>query len=309
MNVLIVGLGSIAKKHIEALLFLEPDAKLYALRSICPSSSFDGVHNIYSLDELAGIRLDFILISNPTSEHKKAIETFSRWNCPLFIEKPLYHLLDIGPLVHKIENSGLLTYVACNLRFLDCLSFVRKELALRRKRINEINVYCGSYLPEWRKGCDFRTVYSSIPSLGGGVHLDLIHELDYLYWFFGMPQNVRSILKCQSGLEIQSYDYANYCMEYEGFCASVILNYYRRDTKRTLEIVFDDETWNIDLIRNQVSVGGEILFVSAQTIRDTYLAQMNYFLRLLRDGEAQSSNTIADAFNVLKICLKNDVER
>lgn len=309
MKVLIVGLGSIARKHIEALLYLRPDAELYALRSVCPSPSFDRVHNIYSLDELAGIRPDFILISNPTSEHKKAIDTFSQWNCPLFIEKPLYHLLDIKPLVHKIEKSGLLTYIACNLRFLDCLSFVRKELVLCRKRINEINVYCGSYLPEWRKGCDFRTVYSSIPSLGGGVHLDLIHELDYLYWFFGMPRNVRSVLKCQSGLKIQSYDYANYCMEYEDYCASVILNYYRRDTKRTLEIVFDDETWNIDLIKNQVSAGGEVLFVSAQTIRDTYLAQMSYFLGLLRDGKTQSFNTIVDAFNVLKICLKNDVER
>lgn len=309
MTILIVGLGSIARKHIMALRILEPEATIYALRSTHSSLPQEGVRDIYSLEELADVQLDFVIVSNPTSEHKKTIEQLANMHCALFIEKPLYHLLDIERLVCDLEKSGRLTYVACNLRFLDCMEFVKKELSDKQKRVNEVNAYCGSFLPDWRQGVDFRAVYSAIPSMGGGVHLDLIHELDYLYWFFGVPHTVHSVFSNRSSLSIDSYDYANFCLEYDDFSASVILNYFRRDSKRTLEFVLDDETWTVDLLTNKVTCVDRLLFSSEQTIQATYLKQMDYFLHLVRSDKRKSCNTIADAFNVLKICLNNDTER
>ena len=137
---------------------------------------------------------------------------------------------------------------------------------------------------------------------GGGVHLDLIHELDYLYWLFGMPKKVSSMFKNQSSLHISSFDYTNYILEYPLFCANVVLNYYRRDTKRTFELVFEDETWNVDLLSNSVKCNNKVIFESEQKIIDTYQAQMRYFTDLLINN-TPSFNTIDDAFNVLKIAL------
>jgi predicted dehydrogenase len=189
MNVLIVGLGSIAQKHIAALSAAAQSFTVYALRASNPSGKVEGISNIYSLEELNNIPVDFAIISNPTSEHVNTILSLLSLKCPLFIEKPLYHQLDIEDVLNKVKHSNILTYVACNLRFLDCLKYVKDKISKTEKRINEVNVYCGSYLPEWRN-CDYRTNYSAISKLGGGVHLDLIHELDYLYWIFGMPQKV-----------------------------------------------------------------------------------------------------------------------
>ncbi|WP_293651216.1 Gfo/Idh/MocA family oxidoreductase [uncultured Parabacteroides sp.] len=309
MTVLIVGLGSIAKKHLSALRKLRPDMLVYALRSSSSSLSFDGVKDIYSWEELADLNLDFVIISNPTSEHKWAIERLLDLQMPLFIEKPLYHSLAIEDLVHKVERSGQLTYVACNLRFLDCLKFVKEVLSEKKKCLNEVNVYCGSFLPDWRAGVDYRKIYSAISSMGGGVHLDLIHELDYLYWFFNMPRNIHSIFSSRSTLCIDAYDYANYCLEYDSFCANVVLNYYRKDTKRTLELVFEDETWSVDLLTNKIICGNKVVFSSDQVIGDTYLAQMDYVLQLIEERKTVSQNTICDAFNVLKICLIDDTKR
>lgn len=309
MTILIVGLGSIAKKHILAIQLLEPDAVIYALRSTLSALPIEGIKNIYSLAELAGIKLDFAILSNPTAQHKASIEQLLDCHCPLFIEKPLFHSLDIELLVAKVVEAGVLTYVACNLRFLNCLEFIQKELSDTSKRINEVNAYCGSYLPDWRSNVDFRSVYSAIPSLGGGVHLDLIHELDYLYWLFGMPKKVHTVLRHTSDLQIESYDYANYSLEYTDFCASVILNYYRKDTKRVFELLFEDGTWLVDLIANKVVSNSKVLFASNETIQDTYLKQMGYFLQLVKNKESKSCNTIVDAFNVLKICLENDAEK
>jgi predicted dehydrogenase len=169
--------------------------------------------------------------------------------------------------------------------------------------LNEVNVYCGSYLPEWRPELDFRKTYSAISDNGGGVHLDLIHELDYLFWFFGNPNYVTRNFRSQSSLAISSFDYANFLLDFDGFCANVVLNYYRRDTKRSLELIFDDETWYVDLIKNQILCNGCSIFKSEQNISDTYVLQMKYFIDRIINNE-NTFNNVNDAFEVLKICLK-----
>lgn len=300
MRVLIIGLGSIAGKHIAALRHIDHTVEIYALRSSRNSMAHDGIQNLYAYDEIKGFAFDFIIISNPTSEHERTIREILEFNIPLFIEKPLSHAKVDATLVNRIKSQSLLTYVACNMRFLDCLMYVKEHVG---GRINEINVYCGSYLPEWRPNVNFRENYSAIPELGGGVHLDLIHELDYLYWMFGEPLDVARLLSNRSSLKIASVDYANYTLKYEGFSASVILNYFRRDAKRSFEIVFEDKTWQVDLLANVVYCNGDIIYSSDQTDLDTYIKQMSYFMTLVKNKEIVSFNTIEDANNVLNICL------
>ncbi len=302
MNVLILGLGSIGKKHVFALRQLDVPMNIYALRSSKSSQPFDGVTDIYSLDEIGPLNISFAIIATPTSEHKVSILSLIEYNIPLFIEKPLYHKLELDELIVKIKEKNILTYVACNLRFLDSLVYLKKEIINKCGRINEVNVYCGSYLPEWRDG-DFRNHYSANVRLGGGVHIDLIHELDYVYWFFGAPKRKQSYFSNNSSLGIEAVDYANYCLDYETFCASIILNYYRRDKKRTLELVCEDGTYDVNLLENKVFNNGKIIYGSDQSINDTYIAQMQYFLSLIRNNEYTSFNDIDDAYNVLKICL------
>lgn len=302
MNVLIVGLGSIARKHIKALRELKVQFTLYALRSSNKAEEEEGVINVYSLEEVESINFSFAMISNPTSEHKNTILVLSELNCPLFIEKPLSYSLEMDEVLLKIKNKNILTYVACNLRFLDCLIFVKDYITNNTLIVNEVNVYCGSYLPEWRNS-DYKKSYSAIPELGGGAHIDLIHELDYLYWIFGSPEEIHSLFRNVSSLRIQACDYANYSLLYEHFCANVVLNYYRRDYKRTFEIVFENETWIVDLSNNSIKKNEEYIFSSNQGILDTYTSQMSYFMELLSDNNI-SMNDINEAYNVLKICIQ-----
>lgn len=305
MKALVIGLGSIARKHIAALRMLDPDVEIVALRSNPHASEEEGVKNVYTLAEAVGEKPDFVIVSTPTACHGDTIETALAIGIPLFIEKPLIHTLpEAERIACRIEKSGKLNYVACNLRFLECLRFLKERLADRDIRINEVNSYCGSWLPGWRPGVDFRAVYSARPELGGGVHIDLIHEIDTLYWLFGMPDAVVRTFRNSSSLGIDAVDYANYCMSYPGFCASVVLNYYRRDYRRTLEIVCEDSTLMVDLARNMVLENGNVIFESSRTIADTYISQMEYFLQLIKSGSTASFNTVADAVATLRMALR-----
>lgn len=84
MNVLIVGLGSIARKHIAALRSLDPEVQIYALRSTRFSNSVDGVTDLFSMKEVEEYSFDFAIISNPTSEHQKTIQQMGVLNIPAF---------------------------------------------------------------------------------------------------------------------------------------------------------------------------------------------------------------------------------
>lgn len=304
MKVLIIGLGSIAQKHIPALRQAGVE-EIFALRSSPDSAEFEGVRNIYSIKEIEKYNFDFFIVSNVTSKHFDTLEKLEKFEKPLFIEKPLFAKTGAQEeaLVTKIAQRNFPTYVACNLRFLDSLRKI-KELS-KGFRINEINVYCGSYLPEWRPNQDFRTNYSARKELGGGVHVDLIHELDYLFWIFGSPKNTTAIFSSKSSLEISAVDYANYLWEYPGFNANVILNYFRRDQKRILEVVTEEGTYWADLLKNKVFKDKSEIFSSDQKIADTFNVQMQYFVKEILNTNKNGFNSIEEAYKVLKLCLKN----
>lgn len=304
MKILIIGLGSIGKKHVVTLKSILKKVDIIALRSSKNAKKIPGITNVYSYKEIENILIDFAIVSNPTYNHLETINNLIKFKVPLFIEKPLNSSLDIEDLIDVINSKKIYTYVACNLRFLDCIRFVKEKLSKDLiDQINEVNVYCGSYLPDWRPNIDFRQTYSTNLKLGGGVHLDLIHELDYIYWFFGVPKEVFRRFKNQSSLKISTYDYANYLLDYERFSANIVLNYYRKDSKRSLELVFENETWCVDLIKNQVLKNNQVIFSSQQNILETYQLQMQYFISNLKNN-VKSMNTVNNAFEVLKICIE-----
>lgn len=307
MKVLIVGLGSIAKKHIAALFSINKDVKVYALRSNSNKNNVDGVANIYDLSDIK-IAFDFAIISNPTHLHFKCIEDLTVLGIPLFIEKPALHsLVNSDFLLNTLERKNIITYVACNLRFHPCVLFLKNKMQKKKLKVNEVNVYCGSYLPDWRPNQDFRTVYSANANMGGGVHLDLFHELDYTTWLFGFPTKSNSLLRSSSTLNITAFDYANFILEYDTFTANIILNYYRKKPKREIEIVLENSIWTIDLINNNIKKGtGKFLFKSDDfQIKDTYNLQLLYFIDCLKRKQTPM-NSFKESLENLKICLQNE---
>jgi predicted dehydrogenase len=303
LKVLIIGLGSIAKKHIAALRSLNRDCEIYALRSSKSSQVIEGVRSCYTLEEVP-LGLSFILISNPTSLHLKTIKEVSHFGVPLFIEKPpIDSVYQIRELAELIKTLDMPTYTAFNLRFHPVVQWLKDNI--ESHNVIEVNAYCGSYLPDWRPNKDYRKIYSAQKNLGGGVHLDLTHEIDFLLWIFGDPMSTMSTRRKISNLEIDSVDSAKYWLEYENFTISLTLNYFRRDSKRNVEIVTNQTTLECDLILNKITdLGkGQVIFESREfSSLDTYIEQMKYFIDCV-ETRTESMNTLLESMRTMEVCL------
>jgi predicted dehydrogenase len=305
MEVLIIGLGSISAKHIIALRSLYENVKIYALRS-GSGNDVEGITNIYNLDDL-NIKPMFVIISNPTHLHLESIRSVIKLNVPIFIEKPPAHVLNgVNEIIEEIKKNNITTYVACNMRFHPCIKFLKNYFENNTCRINEVNIYCGSYLPDWRPGRDYKEIYSANKDMGGGVHLDLFHEMDYACWLFGFPASYNGFISNKSSLGIDAADYANYLLQYAGFNTSIVLNYYRKTPKRLMEILFDTETWVIDLLNNAIisETGSEVFQSPGFEIINTYVEQMEYFVDCVTNNKVPM-NSFQNAIETLQVSLKN----
>ncbi len=304
MKILIIGLGSIGKKHVDGILNHLPDSEIFAFRTSKSDDTYRNVKNIYSKSQIPQ-DIDFAIISNITASHSDSILEMLQFGCPLFIEKPVLASVDTAEQISKqLSNTGVKTYIACNMRFHPAIEFIKNDILNNGCRINEVNIYCGSYLPDWRPGKDFRTIYSANKSMGGGVHLDLIHELDYCCWLFGFPSTVQCLQTSKSSLNIDAIDSARYLFAYNEFNVAITLNYFRRDAKRQIEIVTSEDTLIIDLLSNEVTskLGGNLLFKSDIRIVDTYTRQIKYFVNQIKAGK-ELMNNFDFAINVLKLAI------
>lgn len=305
MKVLIIGLGSIALKHVKVLRELVPDISIYAYRSSKFSTNFENISNLFSLDKVDLYDFDFCIISSPSIFHFEHIQSILPLKIPIFIEKPLFVNKKQIKEFENLNISNIRSYVACNFRFHPIIQFLKNDLKIGLEKVLEVSSYCGSYLPDWRSNVDYRKIYSAREEMGGGVNIDLIHEPDYLVYLFGLPQNSLVFNKKVSSLEINSIDSSIIYFNYKTFQATIKLNYFRRDSKRTLEVVTENDTIFVDFNKGFVfsKLNNKKLFHDKNNLVElSYLNQMKYFLDCLKTNNYKL-NSIYEAMSVLKILV------
>lgn len=298
-KVLIIGLGSIAIKHIAALRALNPLVEITALRSDSLGPQIDTIKSVYTITEAEIAAYDFVIISNPSFLHAESIKKVGSHAKALFIEKPAFLSFKEGKDVVALIGDKL-NYVACNLRFLDALVQVKKLLVEGLISPSLVQFQAVSYLPDWRPTQDYRLSYSASLEKGGGVVFDLIHEPDYIYWLFG-ESNASYVKSGQySDLAIQSPDTAVITFEYETFLVTGVLSYASKVSKRFLQITAKEGFFEVDLLSNSIMKNGTLIFSSEQRINDTYLQQMKHFVSVI-NGELAAVNDVKQALVLTKM--------
>ena len=303
MNILFIGYGSIALRHRNIIENSYDNVKFYALRHSDTNNKNDDVVLIEK-KEIGSLNFTAIFLTCPSAFHCQYITELISYGVPIFVEKPVcINKLQLKTLNKISTKSKKLIYTGCNLRFHSLINFTKLFLNKNRSKIFEVSAYAGSYLPEWRPLKDYKKLYSSKKSLGGGVDLDLMHEPDLLYYLFGKPELSRIKKRKVSSLKIDSKDWAQIYFEYKNFSASITLNYFRKEPKREIEIVMENDIIVIDFIKGIVSNTKEILFnAKKDAMQLSYENQIDYFFKSIKKKKFEI-NCFEEALDVISLIL------
>jgi predicted dehydrogenase len=308
MRVCFFGLGSIGKRHLRNLRTLADETNIplgiYALRSgahteSSPSAELASIVEIGEA-ELLTDRYDIAFVTNPTHLHFSTLERVLPLADHIYIEKPLFESAerDFSVLPWK---PGHVYHVACPIRRHPAIEYLRNT----QKRPVSVRVLCSSYLPDWRQGKDYRTIYSAKNGQGGGVWRDLIHEWDYVRHLWGDPRSVASMRGKRSSLEIDSDDIAAYLADFGDFLLEMHLDYFGRTPRRSIEVFFDDDIVQVDLLSSTAAfLGSRDVIPFPKT--DLHAADLRCFIDAIRNGTA-SDNPPAFAWKTLQIAEGKDL--
>ena len=309
MRIGIIGYGSIGKRHVRNLTTLGI-RDILLLRTKRLGNEY-GLKELESFDELIKSNPDAFVISNPSSLHFKFLATLLNENKNVLVEKPLVALhKDLKKIRLLLTNYGGFGMAAFNMRFHPVVCKAMEWLNDNKLgQILSARFFVGQYLPDWRPGQDYRYSYSASQEMGGGVILDLIHELDLAVYLIGLPsENVSSRINRLSHLDINTEDLAEVLYNTEnGTIVSVHMDYLTYGYKRYFELIGSRGTITADLFKNKIQLQTKRGLMSKLKFKkfkrnDTYLKMMKSFTDGIR-GNISISVPLDDVLDVNEMAL------
>lgn len=329
MRVLVVGCGSIGKRHVGNLLERDDIEHIFVVTKIDPVSLNFNRHKkvtfikppALSTPDLSYIALmsfsksDFAIIANETSKHMDWAISLGKLGINLLIEKPLSHTLDrVAELRNIVDEMKIKVMVGYNLRFLEIMGAIKEYLAKGLLgKIYFAKIEVGQYLPSWRKDVDYRSTYSAEKSLGGGVSLDLSHEIDYMKYLFGFPLSWKTIKGKVSDLAITSDDIFEGVYRYNNYLCDVHMDYLQEHKKRECRIVGSKGSLICDFVKKGLELNSSVdggLCINNPDVFDvdkTYKIELGQFIRAIQRDESPAI-TVDDGIDVLKLIEGDHVQ-
>ncbi|WP_281966977.1 Gfo/Idh/MocA family protein [Roseovarius nanhaiticus] len=315
LKIAFAGTGSIGRRHLRNLLSTEPDAQPIFLRTGARADRLSSDCNAKVVADMAHVMdagADGIVISTPSAAHSESLFAAIAADLPVYIEKPVVtSRADLEETRRMIaEKPDFPSLIGCNLRFLPSLRTMRDLAQGEIGNVARASFEAGQWLPDWRPAQDHRKSYSASKEAGGGVILDLLHEIDAAEWICG-PLDVAAATTAQfPALEISSEAVANILLKRgePAMLVAVQMDYVARRSLRQYRIVGEEGTltWSLgerclrleDHNTQRIIDCGDQGFDMART----YERAMEEFVEAIRGGP-QTSNPLQTGLSSTELAL------
>jgi predicted dehydrogenase len=282
MKALVIGYGSIGKRHADILKGLGCEVAVVSRRGQ-PGECFKRIVDALAwADRTSG--LDYAVIASKTAEHADDLAHFSGLGIKTLVEKPLFSNS------WRIAPPNARAAVGYNLRFHPVIQALKKRID--GATIYQAHFHVGQWLPDWRPNRDYRDCDVS------GVLRDLSHELDLLLWLCGNVTTLYGLAGKLTGLDINHEDCASILCETERCAQALIsMNYIERQPRRQIVMVTDEGTLLCDLIQGTITDGDwteQYNVARDDTYRDMHVA-------MLKGKGAENLCSLADGLKVVNL--------
>ena len=309
-EILVIGAGSIGRRHAANLSLLGArvsvfDVNTALLGEFCKDPRFSAVHDLES--SLKNNRYAAAIVCTPNHLHIPAGQKVADASTDLFIEKPLSHTSDgVAQLIETVKARGLICMAGFNLRYEPGLQYIKK--ILKPDDVAFARIEFGSSLPSWRPGTDYRKSYSANRSMGGGIILDDVHEIDYACWLLGYPDKVLSTCGTFGRLEIDVEDTAEFILQYPDKVATIHCDYLRKKYTRRCSICLKNGDTIEWVFGERVTVHSDapdtvFAYAGSFNSNDMYIAEMKEFLACIEQRRTPDSD-LKNAAKILAVALE-----
>ncbi len=243
---IVLGAGSVGMRHRRVLQHLGSSVVTVSRR---PEA---GEHQTVSA-ALASDYPDYVVVATETERHLESLESLvdCGYSGQVLLEKPI---LDRPVPLPSLPFSSI--SVGYQLRFHPAVRELRS--VLDRRQVLSAQVRYGQYLPAWRPGRDYRETVTAGP--GGGVLLELSHELDLIQWLLGPAEVIRGRTLSSGLFDMEREDLAVGLLSIQsGGLISLELNCLDRVQNRTMTVTTSDHFFRLDLINGSLERDGEMI--------------------------------------------------
>jgi predicted dehydrogenase len=299
-KVLFIGLGGAGQRHLRILKNLLPeDVEFFSYRRIgkTPLLNSDftvdktrsieekfNIKMLNSLNEAFEVSPELTVISTPTSCHRESLMMAMEAGSSIIVEKPWAEdLTDFSLFSNGILNKKLPFLISFQRRYHPLILkayHLFKSGSIGRPMVANFTVF--SDVTTWHGYEDWRTLYAVRKELGGGVLLTEIHEIDLVYWFFGIPNAVHCTGGNRSSERLNVEDTVQLTLIYASFSVQITLcfinkikmrSFYISGTEGTLSW---DETFN-KLVLSTFTKTPEEFFSPSFTNDSMFISQAEHF--------------------------------
>lgn len=303
-KIVVIGLGSIGKRHINNLRIMYPQSQILGVSSsgCVPDSTQTNVDRLsISLQEAVEFNPHFAIVASPATYHLQHTRSLLGANIPVLIEKPITaDIHETEELIALVRQANVPVSVAYCLRYLPAAHIVKTVIEQNKLgSIYNIHAHVGQYLPDWRKDKNYRLSVSASIKLGGGVLLELSHELDYLQWLVGDLNYQYGILRHTKELDLEVEEIADIVLTTElGTVCSIHMDFIQKKPHRYCDFIGEKGSLHWDLVKNRVSLfldhNEQIIFNEpAWDKNNMYFFMLNHFIERIEKQDKNNDLLIA----------------
>ena len=307
-DVLIFGSGSAAKRYYNLVRKNHPNLSIDVVSRTDRVLTWAG-DNIAVKDRIAieATSYNCAIVCSSPKNHYGDLMLALKLTDNVLIEKPLCAEIEEAVFVEQFlkHQPNKNVFVGYNLRMDDC--FLRLELAIRRREFGKIimaKLGVGQNLSMWRPERDYRLSVSASRTEGGGVLLELSHEIDAMLQLFGHCRFQSGALFCSDILELEVEDVVTASFigrVYEQFFPiQIAMDFVRSDSYRVYEVACQYGTLQWNAIEGTLSIlkAGSQTIICQSDVKDTYSKLLSFLVN--REGHERLAS-VESSVDVLRV--------